>query len=175
MNRMIRAALAVAVLLAAGTAPSAAAEKPPVLGSADFTGEFSHNAERGEIEASVEVNTLKRPKDGRLVNLMYTIHNEDKEEFYPVSALSSSSVYDYGPIKSKSGAVLDAGGTTRYHTLTDEQFYCFCSNANGFATTDVLDPGTSGVLWASFLVPEDVERVTVRIPAFGPVEDVPIG
>lgn len=182
MYRKTNATLALAALFIVSIASSAGAEslaspqdreKTPVLGEADFTGEMSI-AKRGEAKAKLEINSLKRAKNGKLTTLMYTIHNEKDSVEFPLGAWNSSETYNYAPIKSVSGAVIDTDDKIRYHNLTDEKFYCFCSNQNGESTAGVIDPGSTGVMWGSFLVPKDVKSVTVRVPAFGAVEDVPI-
>lgn len=182
MKRKISTALALAALLtlsittSANAGSSAATEggdERPVLGKAQFTGEMS-NADRGDAKATVEINSLKRAKGSELTTLVYTVHNEHDTEPFPLTAWSKNLAYYYTPLNSLGGAVLDIDDKIRYHNLTDEKFYCFCSNTNGESTADVLFPGSSGVIWGSFLVPKDVKSVTVRVPAFGPVKDIPI-
>jgi len=38
----------------------------------------------------------------------------------------------------------------------------------------VTEPGTQNTYWASYQLPPDVETVTVEIPGFLPVKDVPV-
>ncbi|PSK91308.1 hypothetical protein CLV63_12034 [Murinocardiopsis flavida] len=181
MKHKLSAMLALVALLTASLSASASADgsasqtgKLPVLGKAEFTGEMSANAGKNDAKATVEVNSLKRAKDGELTTLMYTVRNEHESESYPLTAWSASPTYTYAPIKSMSGAVLDTNEKIRYHNLTDEKFYCFCSNTNGTSTADVIEAGSHGVVWGSFLIPKEVKSVTVRVPGFSAIKDVPI-
>ena len=79
-----------------------------------------------------------------------------------------NSVGDYGSI----GGVqlIDPVGKKKYFVARDSEKKCVCS-------TGIKDiaPGASANLWAKFAAPPlDVQKVSVVIPHFSPMDDVPI-
>ncbi len=56
----------------------------------------------------------------------------------------------------------------------DGKGYCLCSGEESNELIKVLDPGEKIAYWSLFSVPEDLEAITVEIPNFDPIEDIPI-
>jgi len=76
---------------------------------------------------------------------------------------------DYGSI----GGVhlIDPAGKKKYFVARDSEQKCVCSQK----ITDVA-PGSSVNVWAKFPAPPaEVQKVSVIIPHFSPMDDVPIG
>lgn len=56
----------------------------------------------------------------------------------------------------------------------DGEGYCLCSGEESNELIDVLKPEEKIAYWSLFSVPEDIDSVTVEIPNFDPIEDIPI-
>jgi hypothetical protein len=118
----------------------------------------------------LEVTELKRTSGGTVM-LKFTMINEADEEIgfgshrFGVGNINS----DYQSV----GAVhlIDAGNKKKYLVIRDSGGECLCSR-------DVEDiaPGSRAPLWARFPAPpEDVDKISVVVPHFIPLDDVPIG
>ncbi len=116
----------------------------------------------------IEITQLKRVS-GNMVSLAFTIINASKN---PVSLNSDFSAKDGNVDKDTatfSGVYLGSG-TTTYPVARDGKGYCMCSKDLG-----MLTPSTRRDVWAKFPAPpSDVTKLTVYVPLFHPVEDVPI-
>jgi hypothetical protein len=83
--------------------------------------------------------------------------------------------YDFGEGTQEFGNVagihlIDAANKKKYFVVRDADGSCVCSQhiAN-------IAAGSQAVLWAKFPAPpDDVQKITVEIPHFPPIEDVPI-
>jgi hypothetical protein len=83
--------------------------------------------------------------------------------------------YDFGEGTQEFSSVggihlIDAANKKKYFVVRDADGTCVCSHniAN-------IAAGSQSVLWAKFPAPpEDVQKITVEIPHFPPIEDVPI-
>ncbi|MEU8319690.1 OmpA family protein [Nonomuraea sp. NPDC048881] len=145
----------------------------PVLGTAPAGKAPDIESDRNwPRRAEVRINELTRDAGG-YVNLVWTIRNDDD---IPINAWSSS--YDWGGVyaeASTSGAAL-VDGPRRYRPLRDAKH----NVGVGPYLLSVLRPeylvakGEEYTLWAMFKPPADVRSVTVRIPGFEPVADLPI-
>ena len=143
---------------ATDTAPAAAAA-PAGIASAD--GETSG--------VKVVVQELKRTSGGT-VSMKFTITNgSDKSvgsgyEF----ADKDHEIIDHGSV----GGVqlIDEGGKKKYFVVRDTDGKCVCSQK----IKDVK-PGESENFWARFPAPPDtVQKITVIVPHFQPMDDVPL-
>lgn len=134
-----------------------------ILGSAD-----------GEKSGSrIDVTELKRVS-GNMVSLKLVLVNDTNgtivigEEFEGSQESPSQMGVDNGSI---SGVYLvDAAGGTKYTVIRDAHGVCACS-------TDLSAIGSKSKvnLWAKFAAPPDsVTKLTVTLPHFQPVEDVPL-
>jgi hypothetical protein len=66
--------------------------------------------------------------------------------------------------------LIDSAGKKKYFVVRDSEGFCSCSR-----DVDEIDPGSRSQLWAKFPAPpEDVQKISVVVPHFIPVEDVPI-
>lgn len=117
----------------------------------------------------VEVLELKRT-GGETVTLKFAIVNESDKSinFGHSFGDESRAIVDYRSI----GGVylIDASGKKKYHVVRDAEGKCLCSRGLG-----KIEPGSRMNLWAKFPAPPDsVEKITVVIPHFIPMDDVPI-
>lgn len=65
--------------------------------------------------------------------------------------------------------------STPYHTLRDAQTnYCVCMVMGITGDHSVIDPGNNATYYDAYTLPGDISRVTVEIPGFVAVKNVPI-
>ncbi|HXM75631.1 MAG TPA: hypothetical protein VN971_02555, partial [Thermoanaerobaculia bacterium] len=116
----------------------------------------------------VEVTELKRSPSA--LSLKFTIVNGSEKAmgFGYDFGDSEHSIKDFSSVGGVS--LVDAAGKKKYMVVRDSEKACICSR-------DVKDlPAGSRVnLWAKFPPPpEDVKRISIVIPHFAPMDDVPI-
>lgn len=133
------------------------AQKP--LGAAD-----------GETpDVRVEVTELKRVSGGTLNLKFVMINDSDKKVGFGYSfADRDHEGIDFSSI----GGVhlIDAVGKKKYFVVRDSEKKCVCSQK-----LKDLQSKSRMNLWAKFPAPpEDVQKITVVIPHFQPIDDVPI-
>jgi hypothetical protein len=116
-----------------------------------------------------EIVELKRVSGGT-VNLKFVLINDTEKslDFGYAFGDSANSSIDYNSI----GGVhlIDAAGKKKYFVIRDSEKKCVCSRDLKGVT-----PKSRMNLWAKFPAPpENVEKITVVIPHFIPMDDVPI-
>ena len=116
----------------------------------------------------VEVVELKRVSGGT-VNLKFILINEgEKNMDFGYAFGEGGSTIDFNSI----GGVhlIDAAGKKKYFVIRDSEKKCLCSQGlKSVASKSQMN------LWAKFPAPPDnVEKITVVIPHFMPMDDVPI-
>jgi hypothetical protein len=143
------------------TAPSGAPSTPSAAAIATADGETSGTR--------VEITEIKRSSDNT-VTLKFVIVND--------SAKAIGFGYDYGDkdnsIKDFSSVggvnLVDSAGKKKYFVVRDTESNCLCSRG----LKDIA-PASRANLWAKFPAPpDDVQKISVVIPHFGPLDDVPI-
>ena len=113
----------------------------------------------------IEIRDLKRDEGGTLT-LRFQFINEGDHE------ISSCSFKDSSDNCGTVGGVhlIDAGNKKKYLVVRDAQKKCVCSNG-----VDSLRKGDRSNAWAKFPAPADaVQKITVVVAGFEPVENVPI-
>lgn len=119
--------------------------------------------------ARVEITELKRSSDNT-VTLKFVMVNDSNK------AIGFG--YDYGDkdnsikdFSSVGGVTLvDSAGKKKYFVVRDSESNCVCSHG-----LKDLAPASRANLWAKFPAPpDDVQKISVVIPHFGPLDDVPI-
>lgn len=121
-------------------------------------------------DVKVEVTELKRTS-GNTVTLKFTIINDSSEKMGFSYDFGEEGKYGTIDFNSVGGVnLVDAAGKKKYLVLRDSNGKCVCSrNLNG------VEPGSRAKLYAKFPAPpESVEKITVEIPHFIPMDDVPI-
>lgn len=51
---------------------------------------------------------------------------------------------------------------------------CLCSGISSIDFKDRIHPDEQVAYWSMYSVPEDVDAITLEIPGFEPIEDIPI-
>ena len=117
----------------------------------------------------VEITELKRLSDNTL-NLKFAIVNDTDDRF--------SFSYDYGD--SEQGArdyntiggvtLVDGANKKKYFVVRDTENNCVCSRG-----LKEIPPKSRGNVWAKFPAPpDDVQKISIVIPHFSPIDDAPI-
>ena len=135
------------------------------------------NAQGKQILASTDGDTpdvmadileLKRTS-GDTITLKFAINNGSSENFDFSYNYGNGSTSDYGTI----GGVhlLDPTNKKKYLAIRDSNGKCVCST--GLSS---IAPGAKKNLWAKFPAPPaNVTKLSIGIPHFIPVDDVPLG
>jgi ABC-type amino acid transport substrate-binding protein len=125
----------------------------------------------GELTgAHIDVTELKRTSGGN-VNLKFVISYDGPKEF-PIggnflgdSSVSKDSYRDVSGIH-----LVDPVNKKKYFVVTDSEKSCLCSK-----NVHDIGPGQRTAMWAKFPTPPpEVTKVTIEVPHFQPMDDVPI-
>jgi hypothetical protein len=143
----------------ASTGTAAAANVPAGIASAD--------AETSGVK--VVVQELKRTSGGT-VAMKFTITNGSDKAMGTGYAFGDKD-HEIADFNSVGGVQLvDEAGKKKYLVVRDSAGKCVCSQG-----VKDLKPGGTANLWARFPAPPDnVAKITVIVPHFQPMDDVPI-
>lgn len=152
-------------------ATSATAPTPPAAAPAVAAGPAPIATTDGEQPGlRVEVRTLKR--DGSAtVTLQFTVINDSDAEFSARTQLGATS-HGNDDYETVSGVqLIDPVNKKKYLVVRDAENKCVCSNG-----VYAVAAKSRSNLWAKFPAPpDDVKKITVIVPHFVPMDDVPIG
>jgi hypothetical protein len=151
------------------TATTAAATSTAAAAPAAATVGAIATADGDQPGASVAIKELKRGSGG-MISLKFTIINNTNHNlgFGPNYADSAHDSADYNSV----GGVqlIDPVGKKKYFVARDAEGACVCSRG----LPAVPEGGTINA-WAKFPgAPDDVQKISVVIPHFAPMDDVPI-
>ncbi len=149
-----------------GAAP-AAAPVPVAAAAVTDTGIASADGEQSGV--TVVVKELKRASGGIVSLKLTVINNSDKKVGFGYHFADPD--HEGKDISTIGGAqLIDPVGKKKYFVARDGDDRCVCSQRIGD-----IEPGKSTNLWAKFPAPpEDVQKISVVIPHFAPLDDVPI-
>lgn len=150
---------AAALLIAVGLGVAPASAAGPL---ADAEGDYPGTR--------VEVLELKR-SGGNTLTLKFAIQSDGtaKDVTFDSANFGESGMGDHGSV----GGVhlLDSANKKKYLVVRDSEKVCVCSRA-----VPSIKPNARAMLWAKFPAPpESVEKISVVVPHFIPMDDVPIG
>jgi hypothetical protein len=117
----------------------------------------------------VEITELKRTSNNTLT-LKFQMVNDgpDKLPFSYDFGDEANHIKDFDSIGGVN--LVDSTGKKKYFVVRDTENNCLCSR-----DLKDINPGSRVSLWAKFPAPpDDVEKISVVIPHFGPIDDVPI-
>ncbi len=119
-------------------------------------------ATQGEFPGiTVAVQELKRGTNTVTLKLVMT--NQSSQSFAPYFYFHEAQGGSVDGIH-----LIDPVGKKKYFVVKDSDGACLCSRS-----IQGLAPGAQSVLWAKFPAPpDDVQKMTVEIPHFPPIEDV---
>jgi hypothetical protein len=142
------ALLVLTILAPAGVSPAAAQQPLEAEGQA--------------VGSKVVIRDLKRD-DGGTVTLRFQISNEDEKPLKTYGLLGEYYAMDKVHL-------VDAKNKKKYLAVKDSAHKCLCSELK-----QDIAKGAKFNLWAKFPAPPaDVQKVSVIIPGFEPIEAVPI-
>jgi hypothetical protein len=116
----------------------------------------------------VEITELKRSTGGTLTLRFSIVNDSDKVVGHGDVGVGMGGLID-APYTIGGVHLIDPVGKKKYFVAKDSAGACVCS------TFGFVQPGTRANHWAKFSAPpDDVERISIVIPPFAPVDDVPI-
>ncbi|QVQ53771.1 hypothetical protein J4H86_08685 [Spiractinospora alimapuensis] len=123
---------------------------------------------------TAKVNALDRTDNG-VTALAWTLVNEGNDTI-SIQANVVGNTYLYRGWAFSGVTLLDQEDQVRYHPLMDDDGGCLCSAGEGVPPEFVTIVGANrhATYSSMFQLPEDVDAVTVEIPGFEPIEDVPV-
>jgi len=134
--------------------PSAASNSPAPPVDGDLPG------------VKIALNELKRTSS--TVTLKFTVYNTSDKEFQTQGIFDGDEFHRFRHV----GAIhlIDAESKKKYFVVTDSDGNFLCSN-----NISNIPPRSQITLWAKFPAPpNEVQKITVEIPHFVPIEDVAI-
>ncbi len=143
----------------ATSSPVAAGVSAPAIATAD--------GETPGVRA--EVQELKRSGDNTLTLRFTVVNDSDKKlEFGYDFGDEANHIKDYNSIGGVN--LIDSANKKKYFVVRDTESNCVCSR-----NLNAIPPKSRSNLWAKFPAPPaDVQKISVVIPHFGPLDDVPI-
>ena len=152
--------LAIAMFSSGGRASTTVApQKPAPLATAE--GPFSG--------VRVEVTELKRTT-GETLSLRFTIINDSNRPLrVPDVGVSSAALVQDSSYAISGVHLIDLVGKKKYFVAKDTAGSCVCSRF------DSIPAGRGANHWARFSAPpDDVAKLSIVIPSFSPMDDVPV-
>ncbi|WP_444964316.1 hypothetical protein [Nocardiopsis sp. M1B1] len=161
-------ASAIALLMSTGVstaAPTSQTGNLETLGTEEGSNALSSNL-------VAEVHQAQRDEADVFLSVTWSIENTGESQA-PLAWLRDGS-YTYSGQNFAGVTAMSPEEGTRYRPIMDEEGYCLCSGEESNELIDVLNPGEKIAYWSLFSVPDDIDSVTVEIPNFDPIEDIPI-
>ena len=151
----------------AAPAPAPAPVQPAPASSTAASSAASSPAVEGEYPGlRVAIQELKRTSTTLTLKIM--IINDTDNSFGFGYRFTDGSAVDHGSIAAVH--LIDAAAKKKYFVVRDSEGVPLCSRS----APDIAAKSRS-LLWIKFPAPpDDVQKITVEIPHFPPVEDVPI-
>jgi hypothetical protein len=143
----------------------------PRIENLDSLGNSSGNTGRS-ANLTAEVNQATRNESGNLLSVVWSIENNSEDRVVVTWIADRSYTYS-GPYFS-GVTVLSSDGGTRYHPVMDGSGECLCSGNTSSNFKERIEPEEKVAYWSLFSVPKNVETLTIEIPEFDPIEDIPI-
>jgi hypothetical protein len=142
-------------------APSGAPSTPSAAAIATADGEKSGTR--------VEITELKRSSDNTVTLKFALVNDSDKQIGFGYEyGDKANEIKDYGSIGGVN--LVDSAGKKKYFVVRDTESNCLCSRG-----VENIAPASRANLWAKFPAPpDDVQKISIVIPHFGPLDDVPI-
>jgi len=153
-------------LLSLASGSANAEEDQNILG----TGEGNEPDSQG---LTAEANRVERNEHGNLISLDWAITNETDSDVN-LTWLHEQGTYTYSGNYYSGVTVIDPETGTRYHPLMDQSGDCVCAGNTSDRFYNQVAAGGYSPYWSLFSTPCDVETLTLEVPGFEPIEDIPI-
>jgi hypothetical protein len=160
-----RAAAPAATPIPAGAATTAAPTAAPAAAGAAAIA----TAEGETPGVRAEVTELKRTSGGTVSLKFAMINDSDKAVSFGYTFVDPAhEIVDFGGIGGLH--LIDPVGKKKYFVARDSENKCVCSQK-----VHDISKGSRANLWAKFPAPpDDVPRISIVIPHFSPMDDVPL-
>lgn len=132
----------------------------------------SSGTERYSTGLSVTAHEAERNDTGNLLSITWGIENTSDGNVSLTWITDRTYTYT-GPYFS--GTTVTSGdGATRFHPIMDQKGKCLCSGNTASDFKRNIRPGEQVTYWSLYSVPTDMESLTLEVPGFEPIEDIPI-
>lgn len=132
----------------------------------------SHGNDSESSSLIAEVNSAERNESGNLLSVTWSIENTGNDSSVLVWLTDLSYIYKGGAYFS--GVTAISSESIRYHPIMDGSGECLCAGNTSEDFRQRVSPGEKMTYWSMYSVPEDLESITIEIPGFDPIEDIPI-
>ena len=154
------------------TVPSgASALAAPRSSDLESLGTASGNADESR-SLTAEVHRAERDESQKLLSVTWSIENQGDGQASMLWLRDRS--YSYSGQNFAGVTALGSDEDTRYHPVMDGEGSCLCSGSISNDLVQNLNGGDKVAYWSLFSIPSDIESITIEIPNFEPIEDVPI-
>ncbi|GAA3754684.1 hypothetical protein HDA32_004293 [Spinactinospora alkalitolerans] len=126
--------------------------------------------------ANAEVNQIQRSESSNYTSLTWSVRNNSQQDINFTDFSESGYVYE---VLSTSGVtLLDEKNGIRYYPYIDSEEHCVCSGP-GYSSGSgqfhaIVQPEGYATYWDAYKLSEDTTEVTVEIPGFLPIQNVPV-
>jgi hypothetical protein len=153
----------------ASSAPSQANLPASSSAPASSAGPLLATADGEKSGVRIEVQELKRTS-GDTLTLKFGLINDSSESFdFGYALIEQGKTNDYNSISGVN--LIEGAGKKKYFVVRDTEGACLCSR--GLSS---IASKSRANLWAKFPAPPaEVSKITVVVPHFTPMEDLPIG
>ncbi|MBE3000727.1 hypothetical protein IDM40_18790 [Nocardiopsis sp. HNM0947] len=170
LSMVAAGALVLSPAAGAVTAPADNAE----AGSDGADGESLGSVEAADPDAEglvASVEEVSRESSGQYVTVLWSITNETAESG---TLQFRSEDKDFERNDFAGVTVRDDASNTRFHPGMNGDSQCLCSSDRPGAIENEVEPGQTLTYWSLYSVPGEVEELSVEIPFFHDIPDVPI-
>ena len=161
--------LAISIPLTTSAGASATSAHP--ANDLEVLGTSPGNAEESS-ELVAEVHQAEKDDSGAFLSLTWGIKNNGDGQASMLWLRDRS--YSYTGQNFAGVTLVNPDEGTRYHPIMDGNGTCLCSGSISNDLVQNLGSGDKVAYWSLFSVPDDIDSVTVEIPNFDPIEDIPI-
>jgi hypothetical protein len=128
------------------------------------------STESDQSGVRIDITELKRSSGGT-VNLKFVITN-NADKYFQMSGYRLADQEVNSDYRAVSGIhLVDPVNKKKYFVVRDADKNCLCSQD----VADIKESGGRATLWAKFPAPPpEVQKVTIQIPHFQPIDDAPI-
>lgn len=154
------------------TVPSgASALAAPQSSDLESLGTAAGNSDESR-SLTAEIHLAERDESQKLLSVTWSVENSGDGQVSTLWLRDRS--YSYSGQNFAGVTALGSDQETRYHPVMDGEGACLCSGSISNDLVQNLNSGDKVAYWSMFSVPGDLDAVTIEIPGFEPIEDVPI-
>lgn len=153
---------------ASAAAAPAAAPAPVAAPAPAATPQWLASTQGDYPGITVAVQELKRGPYALKLKLVVINQSQENFDSDNIGSLDSGGYYSIG-----AAHLIDMTNRKKYFVVRDHDGNCLCSR--GDPSLPRINARSQFVLWAEYpLPPDDVQKISVEVPHFPPMEDVPI-